>query len=327
MKKSAKNRIIIWSIVSVVLISVLVLGISLSGRFTFGRIQIGSFIIGTDISNFERGNAEFDYSDIKNLHINWSSGSVTIKESTTDKVKIYEDTVSENDRMYYNLTGNGTLEIYDRKDTFTLIGIGLGVNNKNLTVEVPKKAELVDTNVSAASADVEITDCNSQNMTVNTASGTIVLTNVKGTNLEIGTASGTVSTNNCDYTDIESGSVSGSTTIKTYSTCERFEANSVSGEVEVFFENVYNNNKPVDCKLREIGVEAVSGGVTVNLPTNIEGFTAELESVSGAKNIGFNGTQYDDKTVYGNGKTEIDIETVSGKIELKEIEENIKIYE
>lgn len=326
MKKSAKNRIIIWSVVSVILIGILISGISLFNHFTLGKIQIGVFEIGTDFSNFERGNAEFDYSTIKNLHINWSSGSVNIKESTTDKIKIYEDAVSENDRMYYKLTGNGTLEIYDKKKAFTLIGIGFNSNNKNLTVEVPNKAALFDTEVSAASANVEITDCCSQDMAIGTVSGNINVLNVKGTNLEIDTASGTVTAYKCDYSDIETNSVSGRTTINTYSTCESFEADSVSGEVEVFFENAYNNNKLVDCRLKKIGVNSVSGGVEVNLPTEIEGFTAELSSVSGAKSVNFNGTQYDDRTVYGNGKTDIDIETVSGKIEINRIEENNKEY-
>lgn len=325
MKKSAKNRIIIWSVVSVILIGILISGISLFNHFTLGKIQIGVFEIGTDFSNFERGNADFDYNDIKNIHINWKSGSVNIKESSTDRIKIYEDTVSENDRMYYNLVGNGTLEIYDKKD-FTLIGFEFNSKNKNLTVEVPHKALLYDTEVSTASANIEVTDLYSQNMTLSTASGNIEISNIKGTNLELDTASGFITTDKCDYSDIETNSVSGNTTINAYASCVSFGANSVSGEVEVYFDDIYKDNKPVDCKLKEIDVSAVSGSVEVNLPTKIEGFNAELESVSGAKIVNFNGAQYDDKTVYGNGKTDIDIETVSGRIEINRIEENNKEY-
>lgn len=326
MKKSAKNRIIIWSVVSVILIGVLVSGISLLKNFAGGKINVSIFGIGTDFSNFERGNADFDYNDTKNIHINWKSGSVNIKESSTDRIKIYEDTVSENDRMYYNLVGNGTLEIYDKKD-FTLIGFEFNSKNKNLTVEVPHKALLYDTEVSTASANIEVTDLYSQNMTLSTASGNIMLSNVKGTDLEIDTVSGTISTYKCDYSDIKSGAVSGRTTINTYSTCWNFKANTVSGEVEVFFENAYNNNKLVDCNIKKVEVDSVSGGVKVNLPTDIEGFTAEMNSVSGAKIVNFNGAQYDDKTVYGNGKTDIDIETVSGRIEINKNEENDRKYE
>lgn len=328
MKKSARNRIIIWSVVSVLLIGLLISGMTFFKNM--GAISFGNTWIGTDFSDYKSGNAEFEAETVKRININWTSGNVRVVRGTSNKVKISEVLNSSDETMQYHLDSDGTLKIYDSKREFKIFSMEFFSykRSKELTVQVPSDAKLLEIDVSTASAGVKIESNSAEELSVSTASGNIELFDVDGKTLDLDTVSGEIDAKKCTYTDIEVNSISGRSEINTYSNCHEFAAESVSGDIIVCFDNFYSEQKSSDSEIYKISAASVSGAVEVNLPVGIKGFTAELDSISGYKNVNFDVLQKNDKIIYGNGESKIDIETVSGAIEINKVGEKTEhIYE
>lgn len=64
---------------------------------------------------------------------------------------------------------------------------------------------------------------------------------------------------------------------------------------------------------REIDTEAVSGGVTITLPSDVSGYSAAFETVSGS----FIAKDFDNSKHYGNGSVIIDGDSVSGNLTVR----------
>ncbi len=320
MKKSARNRIIIWSVVSFVLIAVLISGLFVSR--SFGRISFGIIHPNVDFSEYKTGNAEFEADSVKSLNINWTSGNVEIIEVKGDSVKIYEESQAEEDKMYYRLDG-GKLTVYDSKKVFNLFSFDLFTNrrSKKLTVEIPKTLELSGIDVNTASADVNADDINAEDISVNCASGDILLSNVSSGSISMNNVSGSSYAQKSKCSEIDVNTVSGDTNISTYSDCREIDVQSVSGGIELNVQDIYTDDKVKPWKLGSIDAESVSGGINLNFSEGIKGFSAELGSVSGSKTVNFDTLQKDDKYVFGDGSVKINLDTVSGGIEIDSINE------
>lgn len=311
MKKSARNRIIIWSVISALLICALVAGMLAMSSFPMFGINYHHI----DFSNYESGNAEFGRNDVTDFDIEWAGGSVTLKEGKGDIITIHEEGASDN-KMQYRLD-DGKLKIYHSKDIFWFFG---NTDQKDLIVTVPKNKEIDEFSVSTASADVSI-DLRSiiSDLKINTASGDVKLENVGGGKFYADSASGDVTAKNCMFMDIDVTTVSGSSEINTDAACENFSADSVSGNVDVYFNDLYINGKLVSPRMDKIDCNTVSGYARIFLPENIEGFEADLDTVSGGKLTDFDCFERDGKLIYGNGRIDIEIDTVSGYMEIDKI--------
>ena len=87
----------------------------------------------------------------------------------------------------------------------------------------------------------------------------------------------------------------------------KIKIESVSGMTELSIED---NGKLPD----KISVNSVSGDVVLLIPDSM-GYELEMESVSGDQNIrNMSVTNRGDKVIYGDGGTEIEVETVSGDL-------------
>lgn len=313
MKKSARNRIILWSVISALLICVLVAGIFTMSRFSVLGINYND----VDFSNYKSGNAEFDKDSVTDFDIDWASGSITLKEGSGDKVTISEEGASDN-KMQYRLDDDGTLKIRHSKKAFWLFGDS--TDQKDLTVTLPKNKEIDKFTVSTASADVRIGLHSAVlNLKINTASGDVELENTCGAKLNVDTASGDVTAKDCSFADIDVSTVSGNSEIYTDTSCERFNTNSVSGNVDVYFNDSYIDSKPVSPGMEKIDCDTVSGYARIFLPKNIEGFEANLDTVSGEKTTEFDCFERDGRLIYGNGRIDIEIDTVSGYMEINKM--------
>ena len=119
MKKSARDRIIVWSIISVLLIGVLVTGIHATMRFSesvsnFFDIEIPS----KNLDSYNSGNSNFAPDAVNSIEINCISGDVKIVESDVKEISICETanvSLPENEKMRYHLDNDGKLEIYSGK--------------------------------------------------------------------------------------------------------------------------------------------------------------------------------------------------------------------
>ncbi len=312
MKKSARNRIILWSVISALLICVLVAGIFTMSRFSVFGINYNNI----DFSNYKSGNAEFDKDSVTDFDIDWAGGSVTLKEGKDGKITISEEG-APNNKMKYRLDDDGTLRISHSKKIFWLFG---NTDQKDLTVTVPKNKEIDNLTVSTASADVSI-DLSSAilNLKINTASGDIKLENTVGDKFYADSASGDVTAKNCSFADIDVSTVSGDSEIHTDASCENFNTNSVSGNVDAYFDDLYIDGRTASPRIKKIDCDTVSGYARIFLPENIEGFEANLDTVSGGKTTEFDCFERDGRLIYGNGRIDIEIDTVSGYMEINKM--------
>lgn len=88
--------------------------------------------------------------------------------------------------------------------------------------------------------------------------------------------------------------------------CRTVDIESVSGNFEVTIGEMPD----------KIDMDTVSGDLVLYLPEN-EGFTAEVDGVSGDLSSEFATVSEKKRQIYGNGRTEIDGDTVSGDIEIR----------
>lgn len=315
MRKSARNRIIIWSIVSVLLIGLLaggIIGVKNFGGFNFKLFSFSS----DDLDKMSTGNAQFVKSEVKSVEINWASGTIEIRNGDTDKVEISEDASYDNNNdnaMRWSLD-DGKLKIYENKNIygFNLFSFGIfdSTRAKKLTVTLPEDISFDEFDISTASAEVTAENINTDSLDIETASGKITVDGFEGNSADINTASGTVefAAVSADNVDVET--ISGECTVS--GKIERLNASGVSGTFNL---NVGKNNRKIDA-------ETVSGSINIKTNCDKSGFTASYSSVSGSFSSDFAGTNKDGKFVYGSGKADYDISTVSGNIEIQPLAED-----
>ncbi|MCI2112233.1 MAG: DUF4097 domain-containing protein [Ruminococcus sp.] len=311
MRKSARNRIIIWSIVSVLLIGLLTVGIIGIRNYNAFNFKLFSFS-NDEIDKMSTGNAEFDKNEVKSIDINWTSGTVEIKNGNTDKVEISEnvsyDKNSDN-AMRWSLD-DGKLKIYDSKNAFGFHWFSFSMSPKKLTVTLPESISLDEFDISSASAEFTAECINADTLDIETASGTIKVDSFEGNKADINTASGTVDFTAVSAEDIDVETVSGECTVT-----GKIEKLNVSGVSSVLNLIVGKNNS-------EINAETVSGNVNIRTNCDQSGFTANYSSVSGDFSSDFAGTNKNGKFVYGSGKADYNISTVSGNIDIQPLAED-----
>lgn len=311
MKKSARNRIIIWSIVTVLLIGLLSFGIYCFSEYSvFGDNPFGLLgIIKTgdlDEQDYLRGNAEFDLEAVDSININWLSGNVKVIEGKGDKIKIEESSdsnIPQNKAMKYALDGK-ELKIYagNINSFYELFSMG---DSTDLTVTIPKGKSLEELEINSASAEVSINKTQIQELAVDSASGNVAVTDATGNTAEISTASGEITVDS-KFDFIDSESISGNTSIA--SQCTKLDSSSVSGEI----------NADLTDEIDNIDIESVSGNICILLPKQIDGFIAKHESVSGDFSNDFSVKSTNDAYVYGDSSVKLNFETVSGDVTIKE---------
>lgn len=290
----------------------------LSGCSTFDSV------IYTDSDKYSVGDAAIS-DTVENIEIDWRSGSVNIVSHSEHSVLISEDIDSEASddlRVHWWLDGT-TLHV-----KFAASGVRLRLldtEQKNLTLTVPDTLTASSVNVRAASADIDAAELKAERLNVSTASGSMniqceaedimlnsasggVQLNQKGNakQVNISTASGDIDADlECaDTAEIEA--VSGSINISGDTTGALF-AKTTSGEFSGSFKTT-----PSKCELC-----STSGKITLILPENSD-FSAIVSTTSGDFDSDFALKKDGNKYICGNGSNDIDIETTSGDITIRE---------
>lgn len=309
MRKSAKNRIIVWSVISAVLIGVLVVGLVFSSTFAINSKWLMPKL-NIDYSSYLSGNAEFTAADVKSLDINWTSGNIKIEQSDSNKIEISETSTSnitEEKKMRYKLDSEGKLTVNGFIADSFWFSFGDGIK-KTLTLKVPDNKSFNDISISTASADVEANKLKADKISTETASGRVTLKNVDGKSFSSDTASGDIKLTGSITDSIDVNVISAQCNID--SNCEKLDVSSVSGNVDA---NLGNNANDID-------IETVSGVINLTFPENISGIKASHSSVSGAFLCEFDGNSKGETFTSGNGSIKIDMETVSGSMNILKAE-------
>lgn len=318
MKGKAITKIVICSIVAVLLTGILLAGVlgievfrALPGIREF-KEETGRFFIDLDKydneNSYNIGSAELDSvvsRSIREIDLNWASGSVTVKPYNGDQLILREsEGNSEAKRLRWKVE-NGKLTIHECKS-------GLFIKEslkKTLELLIPEGLTTLDKlKCDSTSATLQIENLTVTELDFDTASGDVTLKNCHVEKLDVDAASANLNAESCTLGEVSVDSASGSATLSG-SICT-VDMDTVSGRLSV----------ETSVTPREVSMEAVSGSCTLVLPKDA-GFTLKQDGVSSKVNVeGFTVSMQDKTYICGDGATEISFEGISGDVTIRAAE-------
>lgn len=291
MKPNAIIRIVLFSLAILVLLGLLLAGLAFglfmhdTDSFTHSTTsEVTNLPIASD-GTTTQGAADAD--QIRNLNIEWVSGSIVIQpDANTTDITISETYVDNTkNQMVYKQSGN-TLEIQYCKDSISFPSFGINVDfSKDLIITVPADWVCENLNIDAASANVIVNDLTIGKVEFDGASGTCNFVNC-----------------NVDQLDIDgaSGDVKFSGTLNVLD----FDGASAGCYLEV-------TNVP-----DQISMDGMSGDLDLTLPENC-GFTVSIDAMSSDFHCDFPTTMSDGDYVYGDGSCRISFNGMSGDLTIR----------
>lgn len=220
---------------------------------------------------------------IRDINIEWVSGTVIIEAGEGDDIVFAESSTSELEeveKLTYTLR-NGELTI-----TFAQQGLKTFSKTKNLTVQLPAELVLNEIEVDTVSAAVEISGGTAIELNLESTSGNFLV--------------------NGSFGKVSAETISGEVTLE--GSFASIEVDTTSGNLTVEESGT----------LAKLDVETVSGDVELSLPATAA-FDLHYETASGELDSGgfaLKQTSGENYTV-GGGGNRFEVETVSGNLTLK----------
>lgn len=316
------TKIIIWIIVAIVLtmslICLLVSNVRPNGVFS-------------DKSQHIVYEEEFDVTNIKNIDLDWTSGSINIYKSDSDKIRVIQKSKYElkEDELVNIDYKNETISVKEGKKKIGFFFLGFGSISTSLDVYLPDKEfeevyvkissgraniegiKLNKFKVKVSSGKIEIRKVISQDIEANVSSGNIEMNDVKATSLNSEVTSGKIEVNNLNTNILKASVKSGKIDIE--GSMKQLDLKATSGKILVG-DNVLPES---------LDVKVTSGSIDVAIPEN-EGFEASYSVTSGSFKSDFdlysNISNLDKKNgegKYKNGGNKFNFQVTSGKIKLE----------
>lgn len=256
--------------------------------------------------------------DLKELHIDWISGSVMVELIDGDTIRIQEvanKAIKEKDALRFGTSG-GTLRIQACKKNY----IGK-LPSKDLVVYLPRSlAEgLQECEIDTVSAAVTLGELRLEELEIDTVSGKIMLSAIAAEEAQVDTVSGQAALLDCSFDSLRFDSVSGE--IRVSGTAKKVKASSVSGAMELTLLTcrdirVNTMSGPVTMTLteapRELNVDTTSGEIWLALPTDAS-CTIHLDAMSGKLYLNDEAISSKEITL-GDGSAAYDVDSMSGSV-------------
>ncbi len=265
-------RMILYALAIILLLTVLCVGI-------FNTV--GTSDVGTESSA-----GAVDASIVKEIHIDWASGSIVVQPGDTTEITFSETYSGGNYQpMSWKQVGE-ELTIQHSPSSVNFFGFGVNIDSgKDLVITVPRDWNCRELELDVASANVEIKDMTIAELSFDGASGTCNMENCAVTELDIDTASGDV---------IFSG---------TLNTLD------FDGASSSFIAVLSNTPASLD-------MDAASGDLDITLPEDC-GFTAEIDALSGDFVSDFPTITRNGCHIYGDGRCRITVDGMSGDVTVR----------
>lgn len=253
--------------------------------------------------NYTAGAAELS-EIVEYIEIDWLAGNVTVVPHSSDTVSFSEEslmTLADDTQLHYWLNGT-TLRIkFCGSGRWALDGL-----EKNLTVRVPEYLKLKNLRVSSISAGICLNTIQAESAAINTTSGDIQLMDCAVTELaEVNMVSGRLEAEFAQPLDEFQGrSTSGALQISAPS-ITRFKAGTVSGSVSLSAQSAPE----------WLDIDTTSGNIDLSLPKDAS-FTLDYDSTSGELSSDLPCRTDAGKYIYGDGKGEYVMDTVSGDVRI-----------
>lgn len=293
------GRMGLWAAVTAILLCASLVTVPFS--FTGGLLDNRPFFASYTGETLDKS---FDAMKVNNVKIEWYSGDIDIKPSSSDKVEIYGSLTTDDVKAECTLE-NGELTISAHDTSW------FNIMDQRLTVGIPDGKRFGEFSVNSAAGDVHISaDFTTDKTTVSTASGKISSNELCSAELELNTASGDVNVTILNHPDFGVGT--------------SLRVSSASGDVSVngdFLEVKLNTTSGnisvgVDRPGQSISAETVSGDTRFLLGKAVEGFTLGYETVSGDVSSSL-GTKTPGKIAYNENSdftAKLTAQSVSGNI-------------
>ena len=264
--------------------------------------------------------------EIDAIEINWTSGSVnfefggeniTVCESSTDEI-------DPKDCMICTVE-NGTLRVRYREDRVEIMDIG-AMQAKNLTVTIPENLvpDIKNIRVSTTSADVTLGGFKPDSLKIYSTSGCSFVTDITAGTFIFESTSGDLTLENGSFGNLSAATTSGCVMLKE-TTSDRAGFDVISGDVtaenctfgKVEAESTSGSfYMSLNSVPTEFDADTTSGDVEIYLPENAE-FNLEFDPTSGDLELEFAAVMRGDEYIVGSGRNEISIETTSGDAYIK----------
>ncbi len=234
----------------------------------------------TDAGRYTAGNFSYNAKDISSVEIYWVSSDIKVvqKDGGTLNVSETDRGLKRKQRLHWYKDGSKLIIRYCRSGYRGRIPAG----TKDLSVEVP---EGIDLTINTVSGNVSLPGTHRYGkVSISSVSGNVDCDTIHADKVDIETVSGECVLDSCSLDKLEAKSVSGNVTAG-LAECDKAKIGTVSGEVTL---------TELPDGGAEIDYDHASGGL------NADGYTNE-----------------DGKLVFGQGKCEIEVETMSGGLTVK----------
>ena len=224
-----------------------------------------------------------DPAAIREIKIDWISGSVTVEPGDVQEITFLESGNGiDKYKMVWKQSGDELVIQYSKDSSTAGFGLHFGDGSKDLTVTVPRNWLCDSLELDTASADLTVRDVIIREMEIDSASGTAKFENCTVSSLDVDTASGDVTfSGSLNELDFEAASAS------------------FTGVLE---------NVPDQVKM-----DSMSGVLTLTLPEDA-GFTVSLDAMSSDFSSDFPTVKKNKSYVCGDGHCKIDVSTMSGDV-------------
>lgn len=224
-----------------------------------------------------------DPAAIREIKIEWISGSVTVEPGNVQEITFLESGNGIGKyKMVWKQSGDELVIQYSKDSSTAGFGLHFGDGSKDLTVTVPRGWVCDSLELDTASADLTVRDMIIREMEIDSASGTAKFENCTVSSLDVDTASGDVTfTGSLNELDFEAASAS--------------------------FTGVLENAPNL------VKMDSMSGDLTLTLPEDA-GFTVSLDAMSSDFSSDFPTVKKNKSYVCGDGHCKIDVSTMSGDV-------------
>lgn len=290
MKTNAIIRIVVWSVVILVLVGLLLFFIG--GVPFFHHDSVSSTAKDSTETYVEaplsEGTLYFSPDQVRDLQIEWVSGSILVQPGDVEEIVICETGVTEEKYVMVCKQAGSKLDIQFCKDSTFDFNFGITINNvleKDLLITVPRDWTCNALEVDAASATLEVNGLTIRNVEFDGASGTCDFVDCKVGSLDLDTASGDI---------YFSGSL------------EELDCDAASAS----FTGVLNNIPS------RIDMDSMSGDLDITLPENA-GFTVSMSAMSSDFSSDFETVSRNGSYVCGDGRCRINVDAMSGDVTIR----------
>lgn len=224
-----------------------------------------------------------DPAAIREIKIEWISGSVTVEPGDVQEITFLESgNGTDKYEMVWKQSGDELVIQYSKGSSTAGFGLHFGNGSKDLTITVPRGWVCDSLELDTASTDLTVRDMIIREVEIDSANGTAKFENCTVSSLDVDTASGDVTfTGSLNELDFEAASAS------------------FTGVLE---------NVPDQVKM-----DSMSGDLTLTLPEDA-GFTVSLDAMSSDFSSDFPTVKKNKSYVCGDGHCKIDVSTMSGDV-------------